>query len=223
MKKTIIYSISATILLIIMPLSTVLGQKRSTIIKYGIRGGMDFTSISYTKPGTISETMNNFTGFNAGFSLQILPPVKGLAIQPELLFVSKGTSFSGDYSAKLHMNYIELPVNIQYGIDFIFFRPFISLTPYIGYAVSKDWRDAFGNKSDIVLQSDGINRFEYGIGVGGGFDVWKLQLMVRYNWNLGRMFNIETTGVISSDWKQFIESINKSNFKGLEISLAFFF
>jgi hypothetical protein len=42
---------------------------------------------------------------------------------------------------------------------------------------------------DIKNQWDGINRLEYGLGLGVGLDVWKIQIIGRYNWNFGSLFD----------------------------------
>ena len=49
-----------------------------------------------------------------------------------------------------------------------------SLNTYFGYAVKIDG-DHF---------KDNINKFDWGIGLGGGIEVWKLQLGARYSWGL---------------------------------------
>lgn len=189
-------------------------------VKFGIKGGMNFTSYSYYEFGNISEAVNSHTGFNAGLAVNFKLPY-GFAIQPELLYVSKGARFSGDAKFHLIADYIELPVNIQVGLDLIMIRPFLAVTPYIGYAVRKNVSslDSESSMSDWGL----MNRFEYGVGIGGGVDFWRMQLSVRYNWNFGKLTNISTEGITDSVTEQLIKTVNKGNFRGLEVSIAFFF
>lgn len=181
--------------------------KGGSFVEIGVKGGMSFTSISYVKPGNISETINSHAGFNVGVALKVKLPVKGLILQPEIAYVSKGSTFRGDVNLDVRMGYVEVPLGIQYGLDLIFFRPFLELSPYIGYAVSNSWESK--SLLEDVTWND-INRLEYGLGVGAGVDVWKLQVKVKYNWNFGNLTDL-------------IEQINKANFRGLELSLAFFF
>ena len=35
------------------------------------------------------------------------------------------------------------------------------------------------------IDRDMLRRLEYGVGVGGGLEIWKLQISARYNWDLG--------------------------------------
>lgn len=190
-------------------------------ISYGVKGGMNFTSFSYFEVGEISEAVNSYTGYNAGVAVKFKLPY-GFAIQPELLYVSKGARFSGDAKVHLQTDYIELPVNIQIGLDLIMLRPYLALTPYIGYAVRKDVSIGSESYKDVFGWNQ-YNRFEYGVGIGGGIEFWRFQISARYNWNIGNFTNFSTEGITDVVTEKVIQTINKGNFRGLEISLAFLF
>lgn len=226
--KRIVYLIS--MVLCLMPLigsDAAAGDKNddssyaSSFFKIGVRGGIDFVSMSRFELGYISESVSSHTGFNAGLAFSFDLPVRGLTIQPELNYVSKGALFRGESDIHFKTGYIELPVNIQAGLDLILLRPYIMVSPYIGYAVYKQ---------PGFLDWNSINRFEYGIGVGGGIDFWRLQLQVKYNWNIGSLVRNkdrggdqagETSGnMVPSD---FLGSVREGNFRGLEVSIVFFF
>lgn len=194
--------------------------KSEAQIKYGIKGGINFTSFSNFELGNISEAVNSFTGYNAGVAVNFQLPY-GFAIQPELLYVSKGARFTGDAKFRLLTDFVEIPVNVQIGLDLIMLRPFLAITPYIGYAVRKDF--SMGDSGIDISEWNQIKRFQYGIGIGGGVDFWKFQLSVRYNWNFGKLTKINTDGVTDIVTEKIIETINKGNYRGLEVSIAFFF
>lgn len=214
MRKIIISFVFALAFLVTFP--------AQAQISYGIKGGINFTSFSYFEVGNISEAVNSYTGFNAGAVVKFKLPY-GFAIQPELNYVSKGARFTGDAKVHLKTDYVELPVNVQYGLDLIMLRPYIAVTPYIGYAVRKDltiggasYKETFG--------WDHYNRFEYGIGIGGGIEFWKFQVSARYNWNIGNFTHFKTENIITDTvTENVIKTINKGNFRGLEISIAFLF
>ena len=111
----------------------------------------------------------------------------------------------------LSVGYIELPVNIQWGLRFADkkIRLFGQVSPFIGYAVA-------GNMPAEVQSEKwyGINRFSYGAGAGLGIQLWALQVTAQYNWNLGRLANVSET-----KWSDF----NDSNFGGYVITLAVLF
>ncbi len=193
-------------------------EYRKSFFKYGIKGGIDFISVDKFVVGEISEAVSTYTGFTAGVAFSFDLPVQGMTLQPELKYASKGARvrYGGD-DVNLRIDYIELPVNLQVGLDLILMRPFITLSPYIGYAV-------YHTPAEIGWEHFG--RFEYGIGVGGGLDIWRFQLQLTYNWNLsGMMQTIEAPSgtPVMDPWQGMVKSVEGSNLRGLEISLVFFF
>ena len=178
----------------------------------GIKAGLNVTSLGNVKE--IGATLKNHTGFNIGAAWQLDLPA-GFALQPELVFSSRGASI--DYTvtdATLKMSSLQLPVNLQWGIDFKVVKPFVQFTPYIGYALGKDFSIA-----NINLGSDNwrnINRFQYGVSLGVGAQISAFQLSVRYLWDMGSIANFKSISATLSD-------INKANYKGLEISFAVLF
>ena len=128
-------------------------------------------------------------GYNAGVAVCFNMPL-GFAIQPELAYVFTKVPAAG--FGYIKSGNIELPVGIQYGLDLILLRPFVEVTPFIGCAVKR--------------YSDTQNIFDYGVGVGGGLDIWRLQINARYKWSFAD-----------------VVTYRESKHKGFEISLAFFF
>ena len=68
----------------------------------------------------------------------------------------------------------------------------------------------------IIVSWDNTNRFEYGIGIGGGVDFWKFQLQVKYNWNIGQLAR-------NTDRIEAGGAVRMGNYRGLEVNLVFFF
>ncbi len=190
----------------------------SSIFKVGLKGGIGFTTMSRFELGYISESVRNYTGFSAGMAFSFDLPVQGMTIQPELNYVSKGTMYRGQEDIRFRTDFIELPVNLQVGLDLIFLRPFLMVSPYIGYAV---------HKLPEQLQWSGINRFQYGIGIGGGVDVWRFQIQVKYSWNFGQLAKSVSADDIAPGRSGIeigsSEPARLGNYRGLEVNLIFFF
>lgn len=179
----------------------------SSFFKVGVKGGIDFISMSRFQLGYISESVSTYTGFTAGVAFSFEMPVRGMTIQPELNYVSKGAMYRGhsdmgSQDMRLRTDYIEIPVNFQFGLDLILLRPYLMVSPYIGYAVYRQPGD---------MDWSGMNRFEYGVGIGGGIDIWRFQLQVKYNWNIGKLA------------RNVPDNVNMGNYRGLEVNLVFFF
>lgn len=189
------------------------------LLRIGVKGGLNFSSVSHFEVGYISESVSSYTGFSGGLAFSFTMPVSGMTLQPEINYISKGAMFRAEGSSRFRTDYIEIPVNLQYGLDLVLLRPYVMLSPYIGYAVYK--------QPDNLSWSS-INRFEYGIGIGGGIDFWRFQLQVKYNWNIGKLIkNVPDEGSSSEGIEitpdDMVKSIRNGNLKGLEVNLVFFF
>ena len=183
----------------------------------GIKGGFNFTSfgdINLGKDATLKTAFEKKTGYHIGIVYKAKIPFIGLAIQSELLYsqVNGSLEVSGADASTIPMvtdmklTYLQLPVGLQWGLDLMLFRPYIQAVPYIGLSMGRD----NGTKN---LQWD-INKFRYGIGLGAGIDIWKLQISGKYNWDLGKVADFEWQGA-----KTFKGGRNQ----GFELSLAFLF
>ena len=166
---------------------------------FGVLGGANFCTTSIA--GIKSESM---TQWHAGLSYKMNLPL-GFHIQPTLLYNVKGSDFNIS-ETDFRVGYLEFMASVQWGIDLILFRPFLDVSPYVGYGVnhagdlSTAWKE-FGNKLD------------YGVGVGGGLDIWRFQLVARYNWDFGRIFKSD----------QSVSPVVDARFSGVTLSLAYFF
>ena len=191
-----------------------------------IKGGFSYTHLDLTQSikdqaKALSVDARNFSGFHAGIGYQT-EEFSGFTLQPELLFLSKkGNSFGENYSWSL--SYIELPVNIQWGIDLVALRPFLQLSPYIGYNIKN--RPAGPKMSEsnkkiydfIGSFTQDPKRFSYGLGIGGGIELMRrLQISAQYVWNFGQVVNA----------KQYVDdatNVSRDTAAGLEISVGLMF
>ena len=189
---------------------------------FGIVGGASFTGLN-----EISRDLS--TGYHAGVTYKFNLPF-GFAIQPSLQYHMKSSlvedAIANVASFNYRMGYVELPVSFQWGPDLLLFRPFLDVSPFVGYALNNE---AVGTLDNVVerIQNkwQGVNRLEYGLGLGGGLEVWKFQVVCRYNWNLGYLFdtqgNIPTFGEIVGNVKGSV--LAGKNFGGVTLSLALLF
>ena len=178
--------------------------------RFGVKGGLNFMNASNITTD-VNSTWKSQTGYQLGIALQFKIPVIGLAIQPELLYstIRAENSDSPLNTNTINIDYITLPVNFELGVDMLVFRPFIVASPFISYAIQ--------NSTRLEDQPfDDINRFDYGIGLGAGFDLWKLQIMGKYNWGLGKLQSADAT------WDQ-AETYNNAKLQGFQLSVAFLF
>ncbi len=152
------------ILLAVLVMATNLDAK----IRLGVKGGLNFANLSAE-----NMSIEGRTGWHAGAMMNVGLPF-GLSLQPELLYSSKGSS-SGT------LDYLEIPVDLQWGYQIAMVRPYLSLTPYVSYAINS-------NRS-----LDEIQNWDGGLGIGIGIDFWKLQFSVKYLWGFGNVSNMGTS------------------------------
>ncbi|MBQ9400382.1 MAG: PorT family protein [Bacteroidales bacterium] len=144
----------------------------------------------------------------------------GFSIQPAIIYNMKGTEIANiatitDANIDYKTGYLEVPVQIQWGIDLAVAKPFVFAEPFIGYAINNI---SEAGKTQNTNWDNIKSRFEYGVGLGAGVDVLKhLQVSVRYFWNLGNIYgsDISIGGVT--------KTIGESKCTGIMASAAIFF
>ena len=181
--------------------------------RFGIKAGANVTSLDFKDGSPLT------LGYAAGVTWQWNLPV-GFAIQPDLLYHVTANALSDVDTEVLKLGYVELPVNIQWGLRFAQknVRLFAQASPFVGYAVNAK------NIGNVVagsgVQTSGIdkwtniNRFSYGAGLGVGLQLWFLQVTAQYNWNFGGLSNIKDAS---------LSDFNKSNSNGCTLAVALMF
>ena len=147
----------------------------------GAQGLVVKAGFNYTNVSNVQDLKGGKSGWLVGVGVQS-ESWTGFSIQPELVYKVKGVTLED--ATKLSMNYVEVPVNIQWGPDLLIARPFIFASPFIGYNL----KNRFSKETSLAETiNKNFHRFEYGLGLGLGLNVWKLQVTGKYNWNFGRI------------------------------------
>lgn len=197
--------------------------------RFGIMGGANFSKLNV-------ETIKSeaLTRYHVGITYQLKLPL-GFSIQPSLLYQVKGGTLGSEEtadaksSADITVGYLELPVSFQWGPDLLLFRPFVDVTPFVGYGLNnKITFDATTGVDQVSLayknkwDSQSLKRFEYGIGLGIGLEIWKVQVIGRYNWNLGSLYDIKESA--SEGFTQVVkDAVANKNFGGFTITASILF
>lgn len=168
-----------------------------------------------------------------------------ITLQPSLIYNVKGTQLSeatagGDYTADFKTGYLELPVQLQLGLNLGGFRPYVFAEPFVGFAITneftKSFETALGTEtetSDASNQWENIgtdlkDRLEYGVGAGVGIDLLNsLQISVRYYWNMGELYNGEANkfqgSTVGEATNTLLDTMKSQQCTGIMASVAFFF
>lgn len=183
----------------------------SASAQFGIKAGLLYNNFR-GEPSDAYLTNKSRAGFQAGLLYKFQIPLLGLSVQPEILYSESRTDYThkgpGGVIVDCHVKQRSLfvPINFQFGLDLVMLRPFVQVSPYMRYLL---------NEESVMADANYLlNRFNYGIGVGGGLDIWRFQVSATCYWDLKKAAH-STLGTG--------ESFAKAKNRGVMISLAYFF
>lgn len=215
MKKLIVFSLLAVL--------TISASAKDKFIRFGITGGLTSTqSVADMKANGLDKAA--LGDFNGGIAFKF-KPILGLSIQPSLVYATKTGYMEADHQVK--NSYIQLPLQLQYGINIFGVRPYLFAEPYLSYCLGTKITDLSQTVDDIVADSKGL---EYGIGAGLGVNLWFFQVAVRYSWGLGSLSNFNWDTVKESLSEKAMELVDTyqtngvdNMLNGLSVTVAIFF
>lgn len=189
MKKSLSTLFAATALLVgatLLNSSDALAQGRTRV---GVKGGLNASSLFYDSQGATNK--NERIGFHVGLFAQA-PVGEFFAIQPELLYMTKGASadynfvgFNGKNTFKL--NYAELPVLATFKLGQ---AVELQAGPYVAYLLNSNINSNgdFGSGTGSINR-DNFNKVDYG--VAGGLNIYfgKAFIGARYEQGLQQIAN----------------------------------
>ena len=189
------------------------------------KGGFGITAGFNTNAAQLQDvSLDSRYGWNAGLTYSINLPL-GFSLQPSLLYTQKSGAVAITSLGILNelvsgsvyqsVGSLSVPVSVQWGPNLIVARPFLDVTPYVGYALTNKIKAV---DPDIEGVTEGELGLDYGVGLGAGINVWKLQAIVRYNWSFGTMGNFQDFFNID-----YAEAIKDTVYGGISVNVAYFF
>ncbi len=168
------------------------GQGRPRV---GIKGGLNASSLFYNTDG--ANNKKERIGFHAGVFAQI-PAGEFFAIQPELLYITKGASadynvlgFNGNNS--FNLNYAELPVLATFKLGQ---TVELQAGPYVGYLLNSNVSSNGDLGSGITtINRDNFNKVDYGL--AGGINIYFGKAFVGARYEQG-LQNIAKSGTANT-------------------------
>ncbi len=163
---------------------------------FGVTGGANFCT-----PDLKAANTRTLVQWNAGISYKFNLPL-GFQLHPAVIYNDK-TASAGSAPIDLSVGYLEFMASVQWGVDLILFRPYLEVSPFVGYGVN--------SRGDVAAMFKSTDRMEYGVGLGGGLQIWRFQVDARYNFTFA-----DFTGLN-------VESVKGADFNGVSLSLTYFF
>jgi len=158
-------------------------QDTNVTTEFGVKGGFNMSNL--VDSGDDPDDNNILYGFNAGV-YATLPISDFVAIQPELLFTTKGSELKYDNAfatgnAKFRLNYIELPLLVRVNVTKNFN---IHAGGYASYLVSSKVTGTGDFDFNQDIDTEDLAKFDAGLSAGIGVDFNPISVGVRYNYGL---------------------------------------
>ena len=157
----------------------------SDLIDYRFGAIVGLNSATFnTKSDHITDVMFGITG---GLAAQIIWP-SGFVLQPAIMYSQKGCMLSGS-GIVYTIDYVEIPAQLMYRLHISDIKPFAFVAPYGAYALGIKTEGDDG-ESEERFPTDMLNKLDYGVKLGAGFDVQGIQLTFGYSLGLGQVVNV---------------------------------
>lgn len=168
-------------------------QDNNVNTEFGVKGGFNMSNL-YGSGDDVDDN-NVLYGFNAGV-YATLPISDFIAIQPEVLFTTKGAEFEynnafASGNTKFKLNYIEVPLLVRVNVTKNFN---IHAGGYASYLVSSKVTGDGSFDFEQEVDRDDLNKFDAGIAAGVGVDFDPISIGVRYNYGLTTVGKERTVG-----------------------------
>jgi hypothetical protein len=161
----------------------IISKTNSNEVSIRIKGGVNSSNL-YTKN---VDDENVLLGFNLGFFVE-LPVTSIVSFQPEISFTTKGAenTYNNAFArgtTKFRLTYIKAPLLLRANITKNFN---VHFAPYATYLVDAKITDesSIGVNSTQNLNEDDLNRFDFGLAGGLGFQFGGFGIGARYNYRL---------------------------------------
>ncbi|HZY82003.1 MAG TPA: porin family protein [Cyclobacteriaceae bacterium] len=172
--------------------------------RVGIKAGLNVSNLYIND---VNDENARF-GFNGGLYGQILSS-EAFAIQPELLFSTKGSQ--ADYggiinsTVRFNLNYLDLPVLATFKLGP---SAEIHVGPYFSYLLSAniDYSGNVGSGTERI-DRDQLKSFDYGLSGGLGLNFGPMQVGARYNYGLVKIADTNMARNILGDSKNSVAQL----------------
>ena len=166
--KTKYVSFAALMVLAMMILTPSVSQAQT---KFGIRGGLNASNISFDNLANRSERY----GFHLGIFTEVPLVADFMSIQPELSYSVKGTSYKpASVNQKLNMNYVDLLLPVAFKLSSID----VQVGPFASYLISTPDYTYYKDNTIVV---DAFKKFDAGLTAGLSYNFSRMMIGLRYN------------------------------------------
>jgi hypothetical protein len=156
-----------------MTLMMLLAVSANAQLRFGVRGGLNVSSVKFDQELLNAENLN---GFHIGPTFELMIPYVGVGFDASILYSQKGL-YNDTEMRTLSTDYIDVPVNLKWKVGIPVVKGYLSAGPYVSFCVGKE------SPENIKTQID-TKTFAAGLNFGAGVEVFG-SLQVGFNYGLG--------------------------------------
>ena len=186
-------------------------------VKFGLKGGLNLTSMSFNK-SSAEDAIKNKAGFFIGPTVKIGLPVSGLSLDASALYDQRESKMNVNGTEEtLKSQSFQVPINIRYAVGLgSVVNLFAFAGPQFGFNLGDKSKEIFNNALDWTLRSSNVSA-----NVGLGATVLNhLQVTVNYNIALGKTGEVDLKQGADATWNTLT---GKSKANAWQVSAAYFF
>ena len=190
--------------------------------QFGVVAGITSSS-SNLKDAVADVQAQNITQYHVGLTYKL--DLGLIAIQPSIIYNMKGTKLNvaniGATELDYKTGYVEVPVQLQAGLNLGVARIYGFAEPFVGYAITNQVNSSLA-KDPQATWNNIKSKLEYGVGLGVGVELIKhVQVSAKYFWNMGEMYGQGTGEDLTL--KGIATFIGQNKASGIAASVAILF
>lgn len=190
---------------------------------FGVYGGFTTNNFSSLKSAYGELKDKTLMGWNAGVNLHIKLPAY-FSISPGVEYgrvnldvTNTDLQFEGQNITRVKQHLVTVPVPIAWGPDLGVIRPFVQVVPFVNFNVGGRFKTCDGDLQEMWREAkDMFAMAQFGLGAGGGIELWKFIITARYNWMFGSWNDVRQAA--SNPFADF-----KGRRRGVTVTLGFNF
>ncbi len=204
-------------ILMLMLVAVAVSLPSQAQVKFGLKGGLNLTSMSFNK-SSAEDAIKNKAGFFIGPTVKIGLPVSGLSLDAAALYDQRESKMEHNgQEATLKSQSIQVPINIRYGVGLgSVANLFAFAGPQFGFNLGDKSKEIFSNALDWTLRSSNVSA---NVGLGATL-LDHFQITVNYNIPLGKTGDVELKQGADATWNTLT---GKSKANAWQVSAAYFF
>ncbi len=208
-------------IMMILLATVALSMPSQAQVKFGLKGGVNLTNMSFSESG-VKDAVKNKAGFFVGPTVKFTLPVVGLSLDAAALYDQRSAKSSIDDGTgnvvenTLKTQSIQVPINIRYGVGLSsIVNLFAFAGPQFGFNIGDKHQTILKDAQEWTLKSSNISA---NVGIGATL-LDHLQVTFNYNIPLGKTGEVNVKKGAEAAW----ETVTGGRANAWQISAGYFF